>query len=422
MFIDRARVFVKAGDGGDGAVSFHTEKYVPNGGPDGGDGGRGGHIIFTARSGMNTLQAFRYRRKFQAENGDKGGQRRRYGRSGNDLTLEVPIGTVVKDQETGRMIADLTVDGQEVIIARGGRGGKGNVHFANSVRQAPRFARAGMPGEEFELLVELKLIADVGLIGFPNVGKSSLLEAVSSAKPKIADYPFTTIEPGLGVVTLGDTSFVMADIPGLVAGAHAGIGLGLSFLRHIERTRLLLHVLDMSPQNSRDPLQDFEQINDELASYDTGLAKRPQLVALNKIDLADAETIAQVQQTLQARGLQVFPICAPIGEGVGDLIKAVAEAVQKLPPVRLFDPQQDQVVYRYAEEKLFEITQEGNRFLVSGTWIENLVRTTNFEQHESLQYFQRLIRRKGVIEALEKAGVQPGDTVSLHDFEFEYYP
>jgi GTP-binding protein len=421
VFIDRASIFVKAGDGGDGAVSFHTEKYVPNGGPDGGDGGRGGHVIFVARSGMNTLQMFRFRRKFMAENGQKGGGRRKYGRSGADLTIEVPVGTLIKDAEEDRILADLVEEGQEVIIARGGRGGKGNVHFANSVRQAPRFARAGGPGDTFDLIVELKLLADVGLVGFPNAGKSTLLSVVSAARPKIADYPFTTVEPGLGVVTVGDTSFVMADIPGLIEGAHTGMGLGLSFLRHIERTRLILHVIDISTETGRDPLKGFDQINEELSQYDPALAGRPQIVALNKIDLVDQETAALVRTALKQRGYEVFLICAPIGEGVPELIQAVAAAVQKLEPVRLFDPDQDNVIYRYEKEPLFAVGCEDGVYRVTGNWIENLVRSTNFDQHESLQYFQRLIRRKGVIEALEKAGVKEGDLVALHDFEFEYF-
>ena len=421
MFIDSARIKVSAGDGGDGAVSFHTEKYVTNGGPDGGDGGRGGHIILVARSGMNTLQAFRYRRRFLAENGQKGGTRKQNGRSGADLVIDVPVGTLVKDAEEGRILADLDEEGQDVVMARGGRGGRGNVHFANSVRQAPRFARAGEPGETLDLMVELKLLADVGLVGFPNAGKSTLLSVVSSARPKIGDYPFTTVEPGLGVVTVDDTSFVMADIPGLIAGAHTGLGLGLSFLRHIERTRLILHILDLSPDTGRQPLQDFDQINAELASYEPALFERPQIVVLNKTDLVGPADVDRIRKGLERRGYAVFPICAPIGEGVPALIRAVAATVRQLPPVRLFDPEQDNVVYRFTDTPLFEISHEDGVYRVTGSWIEKLVRSTNFDQHESLQYFQRLIRKKGVIDALEQAGVQEGDIVSLHDFEFEYF-
>jgi GTP-binding protein len=413
---------VSAGNGGDGAVSFHTEKYVPNGGPDGGDGGRGGDVVFVARSGLSTLQAFRYRRKFQAEHGQKGGTRKQYGRSGQNLELDVPVGTLVREAETGHIVADLVEDGQRAVIAKGGRGGKGNTHFANSVRQAPRFARAGEAGDSLDLIVELKLIADVGLVGFPNAGKSTLLSVVSEAKPKIGDYPFTTVEPGLGVVTVGDTSFVMADIPGLIAGAHTGLGLGLAFLRHIERTRLLVHVVDMSPDSGNEPLAGFDQINNELASYDPGLASRPQIVALNKTDLADPEVLRQTENALRERGCPVFPICAPIGEGVTALIQAVAAAVQSLPPVQLFDPEKERTLYRLETGPLFEIKREEDVYRVSGDWIENLVRSTNFDQHESLHYFQRLIRRKGVIESLEKAGIQEGDLVDLAGFEFNYYP
>ncbi|NLO36179.1 MAG: GTPase ObgE [Clostridiaceae bacterium] len=422
MFIDRVRMTVSAGNGGDGAVSFHTEKYVPNGGPDGGDGGRGGDVVFVARSGLSTLQAFRYRRKFQAEHGQKGGTRKQYGRSGQNLELDVPVGTLVREAETGHIVADLVEDGQRAVIAKGGRGGKGNTHFANSVRQAPRFARAGEAGDSLDLIVELKLIADVGLVGFPNAGKSTLLSVVSEAKPKIGDYPFTTVEPGLGVVTVGDTSFVMADIPGLIAGAHTGLGLGLAFLRHIERTRLLVHVVDMSPDSGNEPLAGFDQINNELASYDPGLASRPQIVALNKTDLADPEVLRQTENALRERGCPVFPICAPIGEGVTALIQAVAAAVQSLPPVQLFDPEKERTLYRLETGPLFEIKREEDVYRVSGDWIENLVRSTNFDQHESLHYFQRLIRRKGVIESLEKAGIQEGDLVDLAGFEFNYYP
>lgn len=421
MFIDRARIQVSAGDGGDGAVSFHTEKYVPNGGPDGGDGGRGGHVILIARDGISTLQAFRYRRKFAAENGLKGGRRRQYGRSGKDLTIEVPVGAMIKDAEEDRILADLVEDGQTVIIARGGRGGKGNVHFANSVRQAPRFARTGEPGEQRDLIVELKLLADVGLVGFPNTGKSTLLSVVSAARPKIGDYPFTTVEPSLGVVSVGDSSFVMADIPGLIEGAHTGLGLGLAFLRHVERTRLILHVIDVSPETGRDPVEGFDQINQEMTLYDPVLARRPQIVAINKTDLVDRQTAEQVRGRLEARGYAVFLICAPVGEGVPELMQAVAAALQALPPVRLFEPDRENVLYRYEQEPLFTVIREEGLFRVTGSWIENLVRSTNFDQHESLQYFQRLIRRKGVIDALEQAGVQEGDTVALHDFEFEFF-
>ncbi len=421
LFIDRAQIFVQAGSGGDGAVSFRKEKYVPDGGPDGGDGGAGGNIIFLARSGLNTLQSFRYKRKFLAENGKPGGRRKQYGKSGADLVIEVPTGTLLRDKDEDRILADLTEEGQQVILARGGRGGKGNAHFANSVRQAPHFARAGEAGEQFNLQVELILLADVGLIGFPNAGKSTLLSVVSAARPKIADYPFTTIEPGLGVVTVKDKSFVLADIPGLIEGAHEGAGLGLDFLRHIERTRLLVHVLDASPDTGRDLLAGFAQINRELALYDKKLAQRPQLVAINKIDLVDEADLNRAKEELEKQGLQVYLICAPIREGVDELMQGVAAALDKLEPVLLFDKEKEATVYRFSQTELFTVEVENGVYKVKGDWMQRLVRSTNFDQHESLQYFQRLIRRKGVIDALEAAGVQEGDLVALADFEFEYF-
>ena len=328
--------------------------------------------------------------------------------------------SLIKDAESGQVMADLTEEGQEAVIARGGRGGAGNTRFVNSVRQAPNFARAGEPGEEYNLQIELKLLADVGLIGFPNVGKSSLLSVVSAARPKIADYPFTTLEPQLGIVSIDDYSFALADIPGLIEGAHQGLGLGLSFLRHIERTRLLIHILDASGQTGRDPLQDFDQINNELASFDIRLSDRPQVVALNMIDLAEPEKLDQLQTSLEQRGYKVFRICAPINEGVPELIKYVAGVVRNLPKTVLIDDVKETAIYRFQEAALFEIVKDDTTYRVTGKWIENLVDSTNFDDTESLQYFQRLIRKKGVIDALEKAGVREGDLVALHDLEFEF--
>ena len=420
MFIDSAKISVKAGNGGNGMVSFHTAKYVPNGGPDGGDGGRGGSIIFYASDSLSTLQDFRYKRKYLAEDGEKGGRSNKYGRSGEDLRIRVPVGTLIKDAESGRTLADLTGNGQEAVIARGGRGGKGNMHFANSVRQAPNFAKAGEPGEDYNLQIELKLLADVGLIGYPNVGKSTLLSVVSAAHPKIADYEFTTLEPQLGVVVVDDFSFVLADIPGLIEGAHTGMGLGLDFLKHIERTRLLIHVLDASGHSGRDPLHDFETINAELVAYDLRLADRPQVVALNMTDMADPAALAGLKALLEARGYTVFPICAPIGEGVSELIKHVAGVVRNLSVTILTDMVTESAIYKYEQEALFKISKEDGVYRVLGAWIEHLVNSTNFDDTDSLQYFQRLIRKKGVIDALEKAGVQEGDLVALHDLEFEF--
>lgn len=420
MFIDSAKIYVRAGDGGNGMVSFHTAKYVPNGGPDGGDGGRGGSVIFYADENKSTLQDFRFKRKYAAENGEKGGRRKMYGHSGTDLRLPVPVGTIIKDAETGRILADLAEPDQACVIARGGHGGKGNVHFVNSVRQAPNFARAGEPGEEFNLQIELKLLADVGLIGFPNVGKSTLLSVVSAARPKIADYAFTTLEPNLGVVSVDDTSFVLADIPGLIEGAHTGLGLGLAFLKHIERTRLLIHVLDASGSEGRDPLHDFEAINQELEAYHPGLASRPQVVALNKIDMTDDAVLAALTTALTSRGYPVFPMSAAINEGVASMIQHVAAVLQTLPKTVLTDTITDKTLYKFEPETLFTVRKDNDVFRVEGSWIETLVNSTNFDDTESLQYFQRLIRKKGVIAALEQAGVKEGDLVSLHDLEFEF--
>jgi GTPase len=420
MFIDSAFISVKAGDGGDGAVSFHTARYLPNGGPDGGDGGRGGSIVFKASDSLSTLQDFRYRRSYQAASGKNGSQSKQTGRSGTDLVIKVPVGTMIKDAETGNILADLTADGQEAVIARGGRGGQGNARFANSVRQAPRFARAGEPGEEFNLQIELKLLADAALIGYPNVGKSTLLSVVSAARPKIADYEFTTLEPVLGVVSVDDYSFVLADIPGLIEGAHEGTGLGLSFLKHIERTRLLIHVLDVSGEGARSPLLDFDLVNDELAAYDSRLCKLPQVIALNKTDLASEQTISHVRVTLEERGYRVFSVCAPVGEGVTELMRHVAAQLRSLPPAHLFDETAEAVRYQLEEADLFQIVKSGDVWQVSGPWIEHLVRSTNFDDSDSLKYFQRLIRKKGVIDALKKAGVREGDTVALGDLEFDF--
>ena len=420
MFIDSAKVYVRAGNGGNGMVSFHTEKYVPNGGPDGGDGGRGGSVIFYADENRSTLQDFRFKRKYAAEDGEKGGRRKCYGKSGTDLVLPVPVGTLIKDAETGRTLADLTEPGQQAVIAHGGRGGKGNIHFVNSVRQAPNFARAGEPGEEFNLMIELKLLADVGLVGYPNVGKSTLLSVISAARPKIADYHFTTIQPNLGVVAVDDTSFVVADIPGLIDGAHTGMGLGLAFLRHIERTKMLIHVIDVSGSEGRDPVEDFDNINTELEAYHPGLSARPQVIALNKIDMADEEHVEQVSKVLSDRGFAVFPMCAAINEQVRPMIEHVAAMVRQLPQTILVDTVEEEALFKFEEEELFQIVIDEGVYRVTGSWIENLVDSTNFDDNESLQYFQRLIRKKGVISALEKSGVKEGDLVALHDLEFEF--
>lgn len=420
MFIDHAKIYIKAGDGGNGAVSFHREKYITNGGPDGGDGGKGGDVVFYASDDISTLHNFRFKHKFVAEDGGKGLARKMYGRGAEDLRIPVPVGTMIYDNETGKLICDLAEDGQEVIVAKGGRGGQGNIHFSNSVRQAPNFARAGIPGEEFNLKIELKLIADVGLIGFPNVGKSTLLSVISSAKPKIADYHFTTIEPILGVVTVGDTSFVAADIPGIIEGASGGAGLGHDFLRHIERTRLLIHVVDVSGCEDRNPIEDFDKINSELELFNPLLASRPQIVAANKVDQTSEEDLEAFISEMTVRGYEVYPISAAIGEGTGKLIEAAARKLQTLPKPVLVAVTNEETIYKYEPEELFTIEKNNDVYSVVGPWVKNLVDSTNFDDSDSLQYFQRIIRKKGIIDALKKAGIREGDTVSMYSLEFEY--
>ena len=420
MFIDHAKIYIKAGDGGNGAVSFHREKYITNGGPDGGDGGKGGDVVFYASDDISTLHNFRFKHKFVAEDGGKGLARKMYGRGAEDLRIPVPVGTMIYDNETGKLICDLAEDGQEMIVAKGGRGGQGNIHFSNSVRQAPNFARAGIPGEEFNLKIELKLIADVGLIGFPNVGKSTLLSVISSAKPKIADYHFTTIEPILGVVTVGDTSFVAADIPGIIEGASGGAGLGHDFLRHIERTRLLIHVVDVSGCEDRNPIEDFDKINSELELFNPLLASRPQIVAANKVDQTSEDDLEAFISEMTVRGYEVYPISAAIGEGTGKLIEAAARKLQTLPKPVLVAVTNEETIYKYEPEELFTIEKNNDVYSVVGPWVKNLVDSTNFDDSDSLQYFQRIIRKKGIIDALKKAGIREGDTVSMYSLEFEY--
>lgn len=420
MFIDNAIITVKAGNGGDGMVSFRTEKYVPNGGPDGGNGGRGGDVLLVSDISIRTLRDFRYKRKYFAANGEKGGRSKCDGASGDNLVIRLPVGTIIRDEETNRVLVDLNEEGQEYIVARGGHGGRGNTHFVNSVRQAPKFARAGAPGEELNLKIEIKLIADVGLIGFPNVGKSTLLSVISRAKPKIADYHFTTLSPNLGVVEYKDTSFVVADIPGLIEGASKGLGLGHDFLKHIERTKMFIHVIDVSGSEERDPVEDYHKINNELESYLPGLSKRAQVIAANKIDLASPEAIDKLKIEAKKLGVKVFPICAPINEGIDGLLDNVITMLEKLPAPVLFNPEEEEKVYTLDQEELFSVKIEDGIFIVEGKWVENLVDSTNIDDTDSIQYFQRLIRKKGIIDALEAAGVKEYDTVVMHTLEFEF--
>lgn len=422
MFIDRAKVHIKAGDGGNGMVSFHREKYVANGGPDGGDGGKGGDVIFVVDEGLRTLIDFKYKRKYNAEPGENGGTSNCSGKGGKDLVIRVPPGTVVREETTGHIMADLTNPEQKVILAKGGRGGKGNQHFATPTRQVPSFAKSGDAGEEYQILLELKLLADAGLVGYPNAGKSTILSSVSAARPRIADYPFTTLEPNLGVVSLVEgTSFVLADIPGLIEGAHEGVGLGYEFLRHIERTKLLIHVVDIAGVDGRDPVKDFDTINAELREYNPKLAERPQVVAANKTDLPDGEeNLARFTDIIGKRGYEVFPISAATGTGLRELMFRVSDMLSKLPETLMVDEQEKEVVYTAEEEEPFTIRKEGRVFIVEGNWVRKVVGSTNFGIFESLQYFQKAIKSKGVIEALEKMGIHEGDTVKMYDFEFDY--
>jgi GTPase len=422
MLIDSAKIFVKAGNGGNGKVSFHREKYIATGGPDGGDGGKGGNVIFTADEGMRTLIDFRYKRKYVADPGQNGGSAQCSGRGAEDLVVRVPVGTLIIDEATGRIMSDLNKSGQRVIVAKGGKGGAGNQHFATSTRQIPNFAKAGELGEERTVVLELKLLADVGLIGYPNVGKSTILSMVSAAQPKIANYHFTTIEPNLGVVSLGDgNSFVIADIPGLIEGAHEGVGLGHEFLKHVERTKLMVHVIDVAATEGRDPIKDFEVINEELKKYNAALAERPQIVAANKTDIPESEEyLENFTKEIEARGYKVFPISAATNKGLSELMGYVGNKLREIPETILVDETQDMAVYTVEEEDAFAIHKENEKFVVEGKWVRKIVASTNFTDYESLQYFQRALKKKGIIDELEKMGINEGDTVKIYDAEFDY--
>jgi len=419
MFIDSAKITVRAGNGGNGAVSFHREKYVNAGGPDGGDGGKGGDVIFVIDKHLNTLVDFRYKRKYEAENGQNGGSRRCSGRGGKDLIIKVPQGTVIREANSGFIMADMS-DDEPVVIAKGGKGGAGNQHFATSTRQIPRFAKPGVPGESFELTLELKLLADVGLVGFPNVGKSTLISVVSGARPKIANYHFTTLQPILGVVSLGmDESFVMADIPGLVEGASEGVGLGHDFLRHVDRCRLIVHLLDVSGSEGRDPIEDFEKINYELQNFDEDLAARPQIVAANKCDIADEEQIQRVREYMEEREIPFFTISAATSQGTRELVNYVYKELQELPPIITYET----TYVRPTEEvnaRSFEITLENGVYYVEAPWLEQILMSVNMDDYESLQYFQRVLRESGIIAKLEAMGVKEGDTIDVCEFQFEF--
>jgi len=423
MFVDYTKIIVKSGDGGDGAVTFRREKYVAAGGPDGGDGGKGGDVYFIVDPDSNTLINFRYNKKYKAQSGENGSGNRCFGKSGEDLYIKVPLGTVIKDSETGKVIADLSKEGQCELVMPGGRGGKGNSHFATATRQAPRFAIKGEKGIEKELILELKLLADVGLIGFPNVGKSTILSMVTSAKPKIADYHFTTLEPNLGVVKTeyGD-SFVIADIPGIIEGASQGIGLGLQFLRHIERTRLLLHVIDVSGSEERNPVEDFNTINEELKKYSEKLSTRKQIIVANKVDsMQDEALYNELEKIAKENKLEIYKVSAATGQGLKELFRRVSEVIKELPKEEIVD-KEERKVYTLKEDKQgFEIEQKDGEFIVSGPDVDRLMARVNLEENESLYYFQKMLNNLGIEEALKAAGVKEGDTVRFNDWEFAWY-
>lgn len=424
MFVDKAEIFVKSGKGGDGRVSFRREKYVPDGGPDGGDGGKGGSIYALVDSSMRTLMDFRYKRKYAADPGENGGKKNRFGKDADDLIIKVPPGTIIKDKETGRVIADMTEPGDKKVIALGGKGGKGNTHFKNAVRQAPTFAQQGRKGQEMTIVLELKLLADVGLVGYPNVGKSTLLSVLTKASPKIANYHFTTLKPNLGVVeVVKGKSFVLADIPGLIEGASEGVGLGHDFLRHVERTKLLVHVVDVSGCEGRDPIEDFDKINEELSSYDERLSGKVQVIAANKTDIIYDETVFEgFVKEMTSRGYKVFPISAATQRGVVELMQYVTNELDNIEDVVLVDID-EHAVYEVETDKNQEIYYEveSDVYTVSGTPIERLVYSTDFNDVESLRRFQNVLMKMGVFERLREMGIEDGDTVKIFDFEFDYY-
>lgn len=425
MFIDKIAIHVKAGDGGNGAVSFHREKYVSAGGPDGGDGGRGGNIIFRVDEGANTLLAFRYKRKFIAEPGGNGMTGKKHGKNGENVIILVPKGTIIREVDSGKIIHDMA-DGEDFILCHGGRGGWGNRHFATPTRQIPRFAKSGTKGEEREVLLELKMIAEVGLVGFPNVGKSSILSRISSAKPKIANYHFTTLSPNLGVVSLGEgRGFLAADIPGLIEGASEGLGLGHEFLRHVDRCRLIIHVVDVSAADGRDPISDLDKINLELERYSPELRARPQIIAANKIDMTDKDT-EEYKRFLEysaSLGYEVVEVSAITGEGLTDLVAAARKILDTLPPITVYETEitpEDEATAGSVGARETTVRREGEVFVVEGEWLYNFMGQINFDDYESLNFFQRVLSKNGVIDKLREAGIEEGDTVSIYDFEFDF--
>ena len=425
MFVDNIKIYVKAGNGGNGAISFHREKYVSAGGPDGGDGGRGGNVVFKVDEGANTLLAFRYKRKFIAEPGGDGKTGKMHGKNGEDVIVTVPRGTLIRDPESGKIIFDMA-NADEYILCKGGRGGWGNRHFATPTRQIPRFAKNGTKGEEKEVLLELKMLAEVGLIGFPNVGKSSILSRISAAKPKIANYHFTTLSPNLGVVAVREgQGFLAADIPGLIEGASDGAGLGHAFLRHVDRCRLLLHVVDISGQDGREPADDIDKIDTELERYSPELATRPQIIIANKVDSADLESdsVKKFKERCAELDRAVVYVSAVTGEGLDELVRCAAEKLRDLPPITVYESEitpEDEALRNLSGEKITTVRREGSKFIVEGEWLFNFMGQINFSDYESLNFFQRVLMKNGVIDKLREAGVEEGNTVSIYDFEFDF--
>ena len=423
MFVDRVKIHVKGGNGGNGMVSFFRAKYITHGGPDGGDGGRGGDVIFVGDESMGTLMDFRYKRMFKAGNGQDGGKRNCFGKDGESIVIKVPVGTVIREAESGKIMADITKHGEEKILIHGGKGGKGNQHFATPTRQAPRYAEPGRVAKEYDVILELKLIADVGLIGFPNVGKSTLLSMVTNANPKIANYHFTTLAPNLGVVEgrYGD-SFVLADIPGLVEGASEGVGLGHAFLRHVERTKVFIHVVDAAGVEGDDPVENVRKINQELEAYNPELMKRPQVIAANKTDIPGSEeNVERLKEAYEKEGFEVFPISAATNKGLDELLTKVAEILKNYPEDIVFEEEYEEYDEVAVDQEPFTIEVEDGVYVVRGVGVEKMIGYTNIDTEKGFAFFQRYLKEKGIIEALEEKGIQEGDTVRIYDMEFEFW-
>lgn len=426
MFADRAKIVIRSGKGGDGHCSFRRELYVPNGGPDGGDGGKGGDLIFEVDEGLNTLVDYRHKRKYAAGDGEEGGKRRCHGKDGTDTVLRVPEGTVIKEASTGKVIADMSGDNRRQIVLKGGKGGLGNQHFATATMQVPKYAQPGQPSKELEVLLELKVIADVGLVGFPNVGKSTLLSRVTNAQPKIANYHFTTLSPNLGVVDLeGAKGFVIADIPGLIEGASEGVGLGHQFLRHIERTKLMIHVVDAAGTEGRDPVDDIYKINEELKAYNPEIAERPQVIAANKTDLIyseDEDSVQRLKDEFEPKGIKVFPISGVSGEGIQELLYYVSDAIQHMDVKPIVFEQEyfpeDEIIYLNLP---YTVEKKDDMYVVEGPKIEKMLGYTNLDSEKGFAFFQKFLKEAGILDELEKAGIEEGDTVKMYGLQFEYF-